>query len=161
EHGLVPWDAPASVIGLSYIAPRSLGTVRIRSADPLRKPAVTYNMLSDQSEMAEMIDAVLRAREITQAGPVRQMLGAEITPGAQIQSRDDIAAWIRTTCQHTYHPSCTARIGSPEDGVLDPQLRVHGIDGLRVADCSAMPRVTRGNTHAPTVMIGERCADFV
>jgi choline dehydrogenase len=160
EHALVSWDAPASVIGLSFIAPRSRGTVRIRSADPTRKPAVTYNMLSEQSERDEMIDAVERAREIAAASPLSSVLADEITPGPEVRTRDEIAAWIRTTCQHTYHPACTARIGSPSDGAVDPELRVHGIDGLRIADCSVMPRVIRGNTHAPAVMIGERCAEL-
>jgi choline dehydrogenase len=161
EHALVSWDAPAAVIALSFIAPRSRGSVRIRSADPTRKPAVTYNMLSEQSERDEMIDAVERAREIAAAGPLSGVLADEITPGKEVRSRDEIADWIRTTCQHTYHPACTARIDSPHDGAIDPELRVHGIEGLRVADCSAMPTVTRGNTHAPAVMIGERCAELV
>jgi choline dehydrogenase len=161
DHGLMSWDAPAGVIGLSYIAPRSRGTVRIRSAEATRKPAVSLNMLSEQSEMDDMIDAVQRAREIAATGAAREVLADEITPGAQIQSREDLAAWIRTTCQHTYHPACTARIGSPADGVVDPELRVHGVERLRIADCSVMPTVTRGNTHAPVVMIGERCAELL
>jgi choline dehydrogenase len=161
EHGLVTWDAPALTIGLSHVAPRSRGTVRIRCTDPARKPAVTYNMLSESSELEEMIDAVERAREIIAAAPLNGMTGTEITPGPDVRSRDAIAAWVRATCQHTYHPSCTARIGTPEDGAVDPQLRVHGVERLRVADASVMPTVTRGNTHAPTVMIGERCAELV
>jgi choline dehydrogenase len=161
EHGLVSWDAPAAVIGMSYIAPRSRGTVRIRSADPSRKPAVTLNMLSTESEMQEIVDAVLRAREIAAAAPAQRVLGAEITPGPGVLTRDEIAAWARTTCQHTYHPSCSARIGTPEEGVVDPELRVHGIEGLRIADCSVMPTVTRGNTNAPAIMIGERCAQLI
>ncbi len=85
----------------------------------------------------------------------------EITPGAGVRTREEIAAWIRTTCQHTYHPACTARIGSPQDGAVDSELRVHGVERLRIADTSVMPTVIRGNTHAPAVMIGERCAEFV
>jgi choline dehydrogenase len=161
EHGLVTWDAPAAVMGLSLIAPRSHGTVRIRSADPGRKPAVTYNMLSEQSELDEMIDAVERAREIAASAPARAVLKSEITPGAHIRTREEIADWIRSSCQHTYHPSCTARIGSPTDGVVDAELRVHGVERLRIADCSVMPTVIRGNTHAPTVMIAERCAELL
>lgn len=161
EHGLVSWDAPAAGMALSYIAPESRGSVRVRSADPARKPAVTLNMLSEQSEMDEMIDAVERAREIAAAAPARDVLAAEITPGPQVRSRDEIAAWIRTTCQHTYHPACSARIGSPQDGAVDPELRVHGIERLRIADCSVMPTVIRGNTHAAAVMIGERCAELL
>jgi choline dehydrogenase len=161
EHGLMSWDAPAAVIGASFIAPRSRGRVRIRSADPSRKPAVTLNMLAQQSEIEEMVDAVTRAREIAAAAPARAMLAAEITPGADVRTREQVAAWIRTTCQHTYHPSCSARIGTPEDGVVDTELRVHGIEHLLIADCSVMPIIPRGNTHAPAVMIGERCAELL
>ncbi|HUO70336.1 MAG TPA: FAD-dependent oxidoreductase [Solirubrobacteraceae bacterium] len=161
DHALMSWDAPAAVIGASFIAPRSHGTVRIRSADPRRKPAVTLNMLSEQSEMDEIIDAVIRAREIAAAAPACAMLATEITPGSEVKTREQLAAWIRTTCQHTYHPSCSARIGPPEEGVVDAELRVHGIEGLRIADCSVMPTIPRGNTHAPAVMIGERCAELL
>jgi choline dehydrogenase len=161
DHGQMAWDVPAATIALSYIAPRSRGTVRIRSNDPTRKPRVSYNMLSTRSEMEEMIDAVELARDIAAAGPARSVLGAEITPGNDVRSRGDIEAWIKTTVQHTYHPSCTARIGPPQDGVVDAQLRVHGVDRLRVADASVMPTVIRGNTNAPAIMIGERCSDFI
>jgi choline dehydrogenase len=85
----------------------------------------------------------------------------ELNPGASLHGADDLTAWLRATAEHEYHPSCTCRIGSPETGVVDAELRVHGVEGLRVADASVMPRVTSGNTHAPTVMIGERCADLV
>jgi choline dehydrogenase len=135
--------------------------VKVRSADPRRKPAVTYNMLSTQSEMDEMIDAVLRAREIAAAPAREKVVSHEITPGAAIRTREEIAAWVRTTAEHTYHPSCTARIGTPENGVVDPELRVHGVQALRIADTSVMPTVIRGNTNAPAMMIGERCAEFV
>ncbi|OHU75916.1 GMC family oxidoreductase, partial [Mycobacteroides chelonae] len=161
NHGSMGWDTPAATIAMSYIAPQSRGWVRIRNSDPTRKPAFNYNMLSTQTEMDEMIDAVERARDIAAAVPARQVLGAEITPGPGVQTRSEIADWIRTSVQHTYHPTCTARIGTPEDGVVDPQLRVHGVHGLRVADASAMPTVIRGNTNATAIMIGERCADFV
>jgi choline dehydrogenase len=161
EHALMSWDAPAAVIGASFIAPRSRGRVRIRSADPSRKPAVTLNMLAEQSEMDEMVDAVTRAREIAAAAPARAILADEITPGADVKTREQVAAWIRTTCQHTYHPSCSARIGTPENGVVDTELRVHGIEHLRIADCSIMPTIPRGNTHAAAVMIGERCAELL
>ncbi|MFC9555980.1 GMC family oxidoreductase [Rhodococcus sp. NPDC056960] len=161
DHGQMAWDVPAATIAMSYIAPRSRGTVRIRSNDPTRKPRVAYNMLSTRAEMDEMIDAVDLARDIAATGPARAVLGTEITPGRDVRTRDEVEAWIRTSVQHTYHPACTARIGTPDDGVVDPQLRVHGVEGLRVADTSVMPTIIRGNTNAPAIMIGERCADFL
>lgn len=161
NHGHTSWDAPAATIALSYIGSRSCGQVRIRSTDPRRKPAVTYNMFSEESELDEMVDAVEFARAVAANAQNSGVLRAEITPGDGVRSRDEIKDWIRTSVQHTFHPSCTARIGSPTDGVVDPKLRVHGVDGLRIADTSIMPTIVRGNTHAPAVMIGERCSDFI
>ena len=89
------------------------------------------------------------------------MLGEELNPSAGIRGRDELVAWLRATCEHEYHPTCTCRIGTPEEGAVDPELRVHGVEGLRVADASVMPRIPSANTHAPTVMIAERAADLV
>jgi choline dehydrogenase len=161
NHGLTSWDAPAATMALSYIGSRSCGQVRIRSNDPIRKPAVTYNMFSTESELDEMVDAVEFVRAVAASAQNSGVLRAEITPGDDVRTCDDIRGWIRTSVQHTFHPSCTARIGSPTDGVVDPKLRVHGVEGLRIADTSIMPRIVRGNTHAPAVMIGERCSDFI
>jgi choline dehydrogenase len=161
ENGAQKWDVPAFTLALSQIAPVSRGAVRVRSTDPSIKPDVQLNMYSEQSEVDEMVDAIEFAREIIAAAPFRTKAGAEIQPGARMTDRAELAAWVRGNVQHTYHPACTARIGSPEDGAVDNQLRVHGVEGLRVADTSVMPTVIRGNTHAPAVMIGERCADFV
>jgi choline dehydrogenase len=161
EHGLQSWDAPAGSIVASFIAPESRGWVRVQSADPVRKPAVQLNMLSTEGEMAQMVDAIGLAREIAGAAAAAGVLGAELNPGPSVRTREEIAAWVRATAQHTYHPACTARIGSESDGVVDPQLRVHGVQGLRVADTSIMPTVTHGNTMAPAIMIGERCADLI
>lgn len=161
DHGLMSWDKPAATIAMSYIAPKSTGRVRIRSSDPLRKPAVSYNMLSSPTEMSEMVDAVELARDISAASPARKVLGNEITPGPTVTTRSEIEAWVRSSAQHTYHPTCTARIGGGGTGVVDTRLRVHGIEGLSIADASVMPSIIRGNTNAATMMIGERCADFL
>ena len=75
-----------------------------------------------------------------------------------MRSREQRIDWLRATAEHFYHPACSCRIGSPEDGVVDAELRVHGVEGLRVADASVMPRVVSGNTNAPTYMIAEHCA---
>jgi choline dehydrogenase len=160
EHGFRKTGAPAMTMAAAYLAPSSRGSVRLRSADPGDHPRILNNMLSQDSE----IDAVLRAieliREIAATPPLAPLLGEELNPSAGIAGRDSLVSWLRATCEHEYHPSCTCRIGPPGEGVVDPELRVHGIEALRVADASVMPRVTSGNTHAPTVMIAERCADF-
>lgn len=161
EHGFRKTGAPALTIGPVLIRPTSRGTVRLRSADPVDHPRILNNMLSEQSEMDAMLRALDLAREIASKPPFSAHVAEELNPSSMLKTRDELTAWLRATCEHEYHPSCTCRMGSPDDGVVDPELRVHGIAGLRVGDASVMPSVTSGNTNAPTLMIAERCADFV
>jgi choline dehydrogenase len=158
EHGMRRPAESGMTIGLSYNGPTSRGSVRLASADPAAAPRIVSNLLSQQSE----VDAVLRAidlvGDIASRAPLADVLGERVNPG---RGTPDLAAWVRAETQHMYHASCTARIGSPEDGVVDPELRVHGIDGLRVVDASVMPRIASGNTNAATIMIGERGADLL
>lgn len=161
EHGFRKTGAPALTIGPVLIRPTSRGTVRLRSADPADHPRILNNMLSEEGEVDAMLRALELAREIASKPPFSTYVAEELNPSSTLKSRDELTAWLRATCEHEYHPSCTCRIGSPEDGVVDAELRVHGIAGLRVADAAVMPSVTSGNTNAPTLMIAERCADFV
>ncbi|WP_320670374.1 GMC family oxidoreductase [Patulibacter defluvii] len=161
EHGKREHPRPAFSMGLSYVAPTSRGSVMIASPDPRRKAQVRLNMLSREEEVQAIVRGVHRVREIAAMPALRELRGPEINPGVWVDDDHALGQWIRSTVEHTYHPACTARIGGPEDGVCDPQLRVHGIPNLRIGDASAMPTITRGNTHAPTIMIGERCAAFV
>jgi choline dehydrogenase len=78
-----------------------------------------------------------------------------------VASDEQLEAWIRAECQHTYHAACTCRIGAEDDGVLDPELRMRGVDGLRVVDASSLPTITSGNTNAPVIMVAERAADLI
>ena len=161
DHGAESWPNPTFTIAVSYLAPRSRGSVLVADSDPLHKPQVRYNMLSQPDEIDEMLEAVALAHRIADSEPVRAFRGAPAGPLASSTEPDVLRTAIRQTCQHTYHPSCTARIGSPEEGAVDAQLRVHGVDGLRVADVSVMPTITHGNTMAPAYMIGEKAADLV
>jgi choline dehydrogenase len=108
-----------------------------------------------------MVIAVERAREVAAAGPLRDVVGRELHPGTQASTRAHLEAEIRRSVEHTYHPSCTARIGTESDGVVDARLRVHGVAGLRIADASVFPRIPHGNTHAPALMVGEKAADLL
>ena len=85
----------------------------------------------------------------------------EVTPGAAVQTDAELEEWVRNHAEHTYHPSCTARMGAEGEGVLDERLRVRGVSGLRVADTSALPRITHANTNAPAILVGEKCAEFI
>jgi choline dehydrogenase-like flavoprotein len=161
EHGFRKTGAPALTMGASYLGPSSRGTVRLRSADPSDHPRITNNSLTSEGEVEAMLRALELIREIASRPPLAGLLVEELNPGPGLRGADELTAWLRATCEHEYHPACTCRIGSPESGVVDPQLRVHGVDGLRVADASVMPTVTSGNTHAPTVAIAEKCSDLL
>jgi choline dehydrogenase-like flavoprotein len=161
EHGFRKTGAPALTIGPVLISPTSRGHVRLRSADPADHPRIVNNMLASDSEVAAMLRGMELAREIASRPPFRDHVGEELNPSSSLKSREQLTTWLRATCEHEYHPSCTCRMGTPGEGVVDEELRVHGIDGLRVADASVMPTVTAGNTHAPTLMIAERCSDLV
>src|SRR5919206_253605 len=161
EHGFRKTGAPAFTIGTAYLGPQSRGEVTLRSADPEDHPRVVNNALTQDSEVDAMLRAIGMAREIASKQPLAGRLGEELNPSAGIRSREQLVDWLRATCEHEYHPSCTCRIGSPEEGVVDPELRVHGVEGLRVADASVQPRIVSANTQAITLVIAERCADLV
>ena len=111
--------------------------------------------------MAAFVRAIRRTREIVSTEPLASAVAAEIHPGPEVRTDDELEAWVRATVATTGHPACSAAMGTELDSVLDPQLRVRGVAGLRVADASALPRIPRANTNAPAIMIGERCADFI
>lgn len=161
DHGFRTHPTPALAIGCSMVGAQSKGHVRLRSADPTEPPAITANYLKEPQDMAAMVTAVQRAREAFAAGPLRGLVGREIHPGASTPTGQALEKIIRREVEHTYHPACTARIGTEADGVVDPELRVHGVRGLRVADASVFPTIPHGNTHAPTVMVGEKAAQLI
>jgi choline dehydrogenase len=144
-------------IGHSYWTPKSRGSVLIRSSDPATPPAIRMNLLSEREDVDALVRAVQRSREIMDTEPIASAVGRELLPGPGV----DVEACIRETAITTYHASCTVAMGTQPDSPLDELLRVRGVDNLRVADASALPRITRANTNAPSIMIGERCADFL
>jgi choline dehydrogenase len=161
NHGFTSYDGAALAIGLSLVGSPSRGQVRLASGDPNAKVATTFDYLAERADLDAFVVGVERAREIVAAGPLRGVIGKELHPGARAQTRAEVEQKIRAEMEHTYHPSCTARIGSEADGVVDPELRVYGVQGLRVADASVFPTVPHGNTHAPTVLVGEKAADLL
>lgn len=161
ENGKAEHPRPAFAIAQSYWTPASRGTVRAVSRDPRQLPAVQLNLLTERADLEAMVRGIRLTREIVAQGPLADMVSVEITPGPDVRTGEELERWVRRTCLNTYHPACTARMGEPGEGVLDARLRVHGVAGLRVADASALPRITRANTNAPAILVGERCADFV
>ncbi|HEY4894144.1 MAG TPA: GMC oxidoreductase, partial [Reyranella sp.] len=140
--------------------PESKGHIHIASADPRRPPAINFNFLSSPIDAALTVRAVRIARAVMTAPAMADLQVTEIAPGAG-RSDDEILDWVRKVAETTYHPVGTCKMGSDAMAVVDPRLRVHGIEALRVADASIMPTLTSGNTNAPSIMIGEKAADMV
>ena len=141
--------------------PESKGHVHIASSDPRRAPAITFNFLSSPVDAEITARAVRIARAVMTAPAMAALRVAEIAPGEQRRTDDEILDWVKRTAETTYHPVGTCKMGSDAMAVVDARLRVHGIDGLRIADASIMPALTSGNTNAPSIMIGEKAADMV
>ena len=138
------------------------GSVKITSSDVRVKPALRFNYLSTDQDRSEWVEAIRAARAILGQPAFARFDGGEISPGPGVQTDEDILAWVAKDGETALHPSCTCRMGTGEDDVVDPTtMRVHGIEGLRVVDASVMPYVTNGNIYAPVMMIAERAADLI
>ena len=141
--------------------PESKGHIHIIAADPRLPPAINFNFLSSPPDAELTVRAVHIARSIMTAPAMAPFQASEVAPGADRTTDDEILDWIKTAAETTYHPIGTCKMGSDPMAVVDAQLRVHGIAGLRVADASIMPTLTSGNTNAPSIMIGEKAAAMV
>jgi choline dehydrogenase len=142
---------------------KSRGTVTLKSADPHDKPKILFNYMSHPDDWVGMRACVRLTREIFQQPAFAPYRGREIQPGADCVTDDQIDAFIAEHVESALHPSCTCKMGSPRDpmAVVDPELRVIGVQGLRVVDSGVMPSITTGNLNAPTIMIGEKGADHI
>jgi choline dehydrogenase len=117
--------------------------------------------MSSEYDRQGTVAAMRKARELFATPPLADAVGEELAPGAHVQTDEDLVQWICNFAETTYHPVGTCKMGSDPRAVVDDQLRVHGIERLRVADASIMPTLTSGNTNAPSIMIGEKCAEMV
>lgn len=150
-------------IRVGPVNPVSRGKIELASADPTLPPRIYPNYLADDFDVRTMIAAIRKTRDIVGQAAMGPFRGAELAPGAVVDSDAALEAWLRATAMTTFHPVGTCKMGSDGDpmAVCDARLRVRGVSGLRIADASVMPIISSGNTHAPTVMIGERAADFI
>ena len=135
--------------------------MRLKSKDPRELPAVTLNLLSDPEDLATLRAGIRAARRIYRTPPQGDLTGAEKLPGEAVQSDADLDAFIRETNYVSMHPVGTCAMGAGPDAVVDPDLRVIGVEGLRVVDASVMPTVPGANTNAAVIMIAERAADLI
>jgi choline dehydrogenase len=139
----------------------SRGRVGLRSADPLARPAIDPAYLAEEADLDVLVEGVWQAREIAACEPLAGHIESEDAPGAHVRDSDQLRAWIRGNLGTNFHPTSSCAMGGADDAVCDPELRVRGLDGLRVVDASVMPAVPRGNTNAPTIAIAERAADLI
>ena len=150
-------------MSVCQLRPQSRGWVRIRSADPLTAPAMQANYLSTQADRETLIAGIRLARRIAATGALSPYVKSEYRPGPEVESDADLLEFARNTGGTIFHPSGTCKMGDASDhqAVVDPELRVHGVDGVRVVDCSIMPTLTSGNTNVPVIMIAEKAADLI
>jgi choline dehydrogenase len=140
----------------------SRGTCKITSTDPKVHPALRFNYVSTPTDRREWVEAIQIARKILTQPAFDDYNAGELSPGPSVQTDEEILAWVAKDAETALHPSCTTKMGTDPMAVTDPaSLRVHGLQGLRVVDASAMPYVTNGNIYAPVMMIAEKAADLI
>jgi choline dehydrogenase len=161
RHGVIP--QPFSAFGLSpvHLTPDGRGTVRLKSPDPMAAPEIRFDFLKSANDWNAMLRGIEICRAIARQKALAPFVVEEIMPGPGVTDEAAMRAYIRETGVSNLHPVGTCKMGREVDAVVDPQLRVHGVGGLRVADASIMPSIVAGNTNAPSIMIGEKCADMV
>ena len=164
----IRYDGSASAEGHGYqvhVGPMysdARGSVLIRNGDPRIHPAIRFNYLSTEQDRREWIEAVDVTRDILRQPAFAPYDDGEISPGPSVSTPEQILDWVARDGETALHPSCTARLGADDLSVVDPlSMKVHGMEGLRVADASAMPYVTNGNIYAPVMMLAEKAADLI
>ena len=164
----IRYDGSAGAAGHGYqvhVGPMysdARGTVSLKTTDPHDHPALRFNYLSTDQDRREWVEAIAVARHILNQSALEPFNGGETSPGPSVSTDAEILEWVARDAETALHPSCTARMGIDEASVLDPfTMRVHGLEGLRVVDASAMPYVTNGNIYAPVMMLAEKAADLI
>ena len=149
------------VLTCDQLRPKSRGEVKLRSADPHDRPASHFNYMSHPDDTRELVEALKVMQELLTQPAFDEFRGERINPAPEAKTDGELEAWVRGYSSTDYHPCGTCRMGHDDLAVVDGQLRVHGVDHLRVVDASVMPDIVSGNLNAPTQMIGERAADYI
>lgn len=163
NHGLEPPPGHGLSVGTVLLRPASSGTIRLASNDPLQPPVIAPNYLSDPggADLALLVEGIRRCQQLLTTAALSPYVGAPVLPDRELPSDDDIADFVREHSQTLYHPVGSCRMGVDEAAVVTPELRVRGVDALRVVDASVMPVIIRGHTNSPTIMIAEKASDLI
>jgi choline dehydrogenase len=159
QAGIDPF--PGFSVGGFKLHPASRGSIHVRTGDPLAHPAINPNYLNDPADQATALAMMRLIRRVASQPAMRALVVAEHRPGPGAGEDAAVLDYIRQTGQTAWHTVGTCRMGRPDDSVVDARLRVHGIQGLRVADASVMPTIPSSNTNAPSIMVGEKAADMI
>jgi choline dehydrogenase len=143
------------------LRPQSRGWVRLKSADPADHPRIRLNLLAESRDIKVLRDATRMMRELFAISPLCDLVRKEVMPGDQVRTNGEIDDWIRSTVVIAQHPVGTCKMGIGEDAVVDAQLKLRGMEGLRIADASIMPVIVGANTNAPVIMIAEKASDMI
>jgi len=161
EHGFQQIKGHAFTFGPTLLHPYSRGDIRLRSSNPLDAPAIRANYYADSRDMDVMVEGLKLSRALAATKSFAQYRGAELHPGPAAKDDNALRSHVAKFTETLYHPVGTCKMGSDAMAVVDSELRVHGVEGLRVVDASIMPTVVGGNTNAPTIMIAEKVADLI
>ncbi|MDN3649484.1 choline dehydrogenase [Reinekea marina] len=159
--GRAAFDGHGFQVHIGHNKPKSRGHVHVKSADPKQAPSIQFNYLQHEDDREGFRDCVRKTREIIAQPAFDEYRNGEIQPGEQIQSDEQIDAFVRANVESAYHPSCSCKMGVDDMAVVDPSTKVHGIERLRVVDSSIFPTIPNGNLNAPTIMVAERAADLI
>jgi len=171
QFHIQPWSADSPGEGVHpfsaftqsvcQLRPESRGTITLRSRNPFDHPVIQPNYLATRNDQQTLVEGIRIARRIARTEPLKSAIAQEFRPTADLNGDDELLDWARHNSPTISHPTGTCRMGVDERNVVDDRLRVRGIEGLRVADCSIMPEIVSGNTNAPAMMIGAKLAQMV
>jgi len=147
--------------GVHQTQPESRGWLKLKTKNPFDPPRIIANYLATENDRRTLRNGVKIMREVFKETPMAKHVSKELKPGEDMSTDKDIDAWIRASGDTVFHPVGTCKMGIDDMAVVDPQLRVHGLNGLRIGDASIMPIINGSNTNAPTIMIAEKCADMM
>jgi choline dehydrogenase len=154
-------DFPGFTLSVCQLRPESRGHIALASSDPMARPRIHANYLSTAADRDYAVESIRFARKLAATAPLSKLVDAEMTPGPDVNTDSEILDFARRNGATIFHPSGTCRMGSDDAAVVDPRLRVRGVDGLWVVDCSIMPTLVSGNTNVPAMMIAEKAADMI